>query len=169
MFVLFSNARTSSSLTSESFPFYLSHSQELILYLLQLVQALKFDSFSPSLSSTNNSTERGNDRKGNGLNNFSPTSSIINSNTAASSPSNSSNLNNSNGESGLTDFLIRRSLKNPVLGNNLYWYLVVECEDKTYGKMYRKVKARFWEKMGEVSRVRFYLSAFDLAFEQCES
>lgn len=115
------------------------------------MQALKFDSISSDSSSS--SADRPTDRRGTGgTTSFSPSSSVANQNkplSVGSSPSNSSSLNN--GESGLTDFLIRRSLKNPVLGNNLYWYLLVECDDKTYGKMYKKVKARYWEKMGEVS------------------
>ncbi|PWN50000.1 phosphatidylinositol 3-kinase [Violaceomyces palustris] len=53
-------------------------------------------------------------------------------------------------DSGLTDFLIRRSLRNPVLGNNFYWYLVVECEDKSLGKLFRRIKQKYLDRMSEV-------------------
>ncbi|KAI9102738.1 kinase-like domain-containing protein [Phlyctochytrium arcticum] len=78
--------------------------EELNLYLLQLVQALKFEGFG----------ERG----------------------VPSSP--------------LADFLIERSIKNPILGNNFHWYLMVECEDKQSGKIFAKVAFQFMKVMVEV-------------------
>ncbi|KAJ3327007.1 Phosphatidylinositol (PI) 3-kinase [Blyttiomyces sp. JEL0837] len=78
---------------------------ELQLYLLQLVQALKFE-----------------------------------------------NIGEKSGvhESPLADFLIDRSIKNPILGNYFYWYLMVECEDKQTGKMFAKVAYQFMSAMIEV-------------------
>ncbi|CAI2174621.1 6179_t:CDS:10, partial [Funneliformis geosporum] len=72
---------------------------ELLLYLLQLVQALKFENISDKSSSSY--------------------------------------------ESSLAEFLIERAVKNPILGNNFHWYLMVECEDKVVGKMYAKVAYQF--------------------------
>lgn len=80
---------------------------ELELYLLQLVQALKFEKFD---------------------------------------------------ESSLARFLIERGLSNHVLGNSLYWYLMVETEDKVYGKMFGKVVYQFLKLLVEVSR-GFYVDS----------
>lgn len=60
--------------------------EELTLYLLQLVQAIKFEE-----------------------------------------------------ESCLVKLLIERGIDNTLLGNTLYWYLMVETEDKKYGKTFAKV------------------------------
>ncbi|KAJ1567431.1 Phosphatidylinositol (PI) 3-kinase, partial [Cladochytrium tenue] len=79
--------------------------EDLQLYLLQLVQALKFESI----------TEKS------GIH-----------------------------ESPLADFLIDRSIKNPILGNYFYWYLMVECEDKKSGRMFAKVTYQFMAAMVEV-------------------
>jgi phosphatidylinositol 3-kinase len=80
--------------------------QELLLYLLQLVQALKFES-----AATDQRSSRA------------VTNAI------------------SYEDSGLSDFLITRGVVNPVLGNRLYWYLIVEValEDKIVSKMYGRV------------------------------
>ncbi|KAI8922597.1 kinase-like domain-containing protein [Entophlyctis helioformis] len=79
--------------------------EELQLYLLQLVQALKFERL---------------DEK----------TSIL--------------------ESPLVDFLIDRAIKNPILGNYLHWYLMVECEDKIIGKTYAKIAFQFMSAMVEM-------------------
>ncbi|CAB4375053.1 unnamed protein product [Rhizophagus irregularis] len=82
---------------------------ELLLYLLQLVQALKFENISDKSSS-----------------------------------------------SSLAEFLIERAIKNPILGNNFHWYLMVECEDgnKTVSKMYGKVDYRFMTEMTKIDQRR---------------
>ncbi|SJK99956.1 related to phosphatidylinositol 3-kinase [Armillaria ostoyae] len=89
---------------------------ELLLYLLQLVQALKFES---AASDTRSSRS---------------VSSAI-----------------SYDDSGLTDFLISRGVQNPILGNRLYWYLMVEValEDKVISKMYGRVVFKFMNKILE--------------------
>ncbi|KAG8747309.1 Phosphatidylinositol (PI) 3-kinase [Ceratobasidium sp. 414] len=76
---------------------------ELLLYLLQLVQALRFES--PLSSSTRHR------------------------------------------DSGLADFLIERGVANPVLGNRLNWYLMVEVQDKMVGKMYGSVAFNFMRRL----------------------
>nr|GAT46026.1 atypical/PIKK/PI3K protein kinase [Mycena chlorophos] len=88
---------------------------ELRLYLLQLVQALKFES---------NATDQRSLRS---------TSAI------------------SYEDSGLSDFLISRGVANPVLGNRLYWYLIVEValDDRVMAKMYGRVVYRFMGKILE--------------------
>jgi phosphatidylinositol 3-kinase len=94
-----------------------TRSQELLLYLLQLVQSLKFESTASDQRSSRSTT------------------SAI-----------------SYDDSGLTDFLIGRGVKNPVLGNRLYWYLMVEValEDRVMAKMYGRVVFRFMNKILEV-------------------
>ncbi|KIY42834.1 phosphatidylinositol 3-kinase [Fistulina hepatica ATCC 64428] len=91
---------------------------ELLLYLPQLVQALKFESAASDQRSSRAAT------------------------TAISYE-----------DSGLTDFLINRGVKNHVLGNRLYWYLMVEValEDKTMAKMYGRVVFMFLSKIMEAS------------------
>ncbi|KAJ3480520.1 hypothetical protein NLI96_g8291 [Meripilus lineatus] len=87
---------------------------ELLLYLLQLVQALKFESLASDQRSARSTT------------------SAI-----------------SYDDSGLADFLISRAVRNPILGNRFYWYLMVEValEDRVVAKMYGRVVFRFQEKM----------------------
>jgi phosphatidylinositol 3-kinase len=91
--------------------------QELLLYLLQLVQALKFESAASD-----------------GRSSRSVTSAI------------------SYDDSGLADFLIVRGVANEVLGNRLYWYLMVEVglEDRVMAKMYGRVVFKFMNKILEV-------------------
>ena len=50
-----------------------------------------------------------------------------------------------NDDSGLADFLIARAVRNPILGNRFYWYLMVEVsmEDKVMAKMYGRVVFKF--------------------------
>lgn len=94
--------------------------QELLLYLLQLLQALKFESTVNDQRSLRMSTN------------------VI-----------------SHDDSGLADFLIDRSVQNPVLGNRFHWYLMVEValEDKMVAKVYGKVWYRFMEKIKKVASV----------------
>ncbi|KAJ3541590.1 hypothetical protein NMY22_g3830 [Coprinellus aureogranulatus] len=89
---------------------------ELTLYLLQLVQSLKFES-----SVSDQRTSR------------SATTAI------------------SYDDSGLADFLITRGVKNKILGNRLYWYLMVEValEDRVMAKMYGRVVFKFMNKILE--------------------
>ena len=75
--------------------------QELQLYLLQLVQALKFEGYG--------------DR-----------SSV---------------------DGALATFLIHRATENPILGNYLLWYLIVETEDPKWSEMYGRVNARLMEEI----------------------
>jgi len=79
------------------------------LYLLQLVQALKFENITSSKSTD-------------------PTH-----------------------DSSLAHFLITRSIQNPLLGNNFYWYLLVECEDRTSSshKTFAKVAFQFMKSLSE--------------------
>ena len=87
------------------------------MYLLQLVQALKFESVAADQRS-------------------------LRSTTSAVSYD----------DSGLSDFLIARAVRNQVLGNRFHWYLMVEValEDKQVAKVYGKVWYKFMEKIKKV-------------------
>ena len=97
------------------------------MYLLQLVQALKFES-PASLTEpmrSGRSLHRQRDASG-----------------------------NDDGDSGLSQFLINRSVANPVVGTAFHWYLMIECGSRmAVGKMYAKVAFRFMQKLAEVRRV----------------
>ncbi|KAM0746672.1 phosphatidylinositol 3-kinase [Meredithblackwellia eburnea MCA 4105] len=91
--------------------------EELMLYLLQLVQALKFSPSNSSSLSSNNSN--------NTNNTTSPSSSTIRSRHLAQSQAHSAH-NNHPDLPTLEDFLVERSALNSVLGNCFFWYLKVE-------------------------------------------
>jgi phosphatidylinositol 3-kinase len=143
---------------------------ELVLYLLQLVQALKFDQ-SPSVSFDNHKTSSSS----------TVTSPIAQSQRFAVAPSQRVSVGSSSTVLGrenrssftpnvtetpprrdsqikplsLEDFLIERSCANPaVLGYQFYWYLTVEASadgDKSMQVMYGRVLQKFYDKMREVS------------------
>jgi phosphatidylinositol 3-kinase len=55
-------------------------------------------------------------------------------------------------DSGLSQFLIDRSVANPLLGTSFHWYLMIECDSRSpVGKAYAKVAFRFMQKLSEVS------------------
>ncbi|CED84076.1 atypical pikk pi3k protein kinase [Phaffia rhodozyma] len=115
--------------------------EELQLYLLQLVQALKFDSHTPSDSRSMRSFHSSHTASG-----------------AVSSPNGGTGTGGigqggilSTEDSGLADLLIERSVGNPVLGNSFHWYLMVECEDKgVVGRMYARIS---WRYMTELMKI----------------
>ncbi|KAE8541128.1 hypothetical protein D1P53_002482 [Cryptococcus gattii VGV] len=96
---------------------------ELLLYLLQLVQALKFEHKS-SLDTQRG--HRGHRKREKEL---------------ASQDEQSS---------GLSQFLINRSVANPILGTSFHWYLMIECDNRSsVGKMYAQVAFNFMKKLSE--------------------
>ncbi|KAI3656482.1 hypothetical protein MP638_006069 [Amoeboaphelidium occidentale] len=52
-------------------------------------------------------------------------------------------------QSPLVDFLTNKSIKNPVLGNYFYWYLMSEFDDQENKKLYGKVAYHFMKRMEE--------------------
>lgn len=88
---------------------------ELELYLLQLVQALRFEKPSRTLSATS-------------LNSSSPSSSSFNPIRKKSS---------------LAKFLINRAVKNPILGNYFFWYVTVESQEKGAPSIFMYVLKHF--------------------------
>ena len=67
-------------------------------------------------------------------------------------------------DSGLSDFLIARGVKNVIMGNQLYWYLMVEValEDKVMAKMYGRVVFKFMNKILEVGLQATYCLSLSL-------
>jgi phosphatidylinositol 3-kinase len=51
----------------------------------------------------------------------------------------------------LPDFLISRSIQNPLLGNNFHWYLMVECEDRASSshRTFAKIAYQFMKRLAE--------------------
>jgi phosphatidylinositol 3-kinase len=98
--------------------------QDLLLYLLQLVQALKFEAASllPPTRSRAHSHRKGKEPE------------VLEA------------------DSGLAGFITERSVRNPILGTSFYWYLMVECDTRSpYSKMYAKVAFGYMTQLMEVS------------------
>lgn len=87
---------------------------ELQLYLLQLVQALKFEKIPDGVVDATR-------------------------------------------DSSLADFLISRASENEALGTYFYWYIMVECEDPAYKKLFTRIAYDFQVAMKKVRRL-FHLS-----------
>lgn len=114
-----------------------------MLYLLQLVQALKFEPTPPPNSPSASSL-------------LSPSSSLRHSHSHSHAhPRHSTHLRASQAAEQnlptLEDFLVERSARNPVLGNHFFWYIRVEREDKARGRMFDEVARKFEKRMREVS------------------
>lgn len=113
-----------------------------MLYLLQLVQALKFEPAPPPSSPSASS-------------HISPSSSLRHSHTHAHGHlRHSTHLRQSHGSDHnlptLEDFLVERSARNPVLGNHFFWYIQVEREDKARSHMFDEVAKKFERRIREV-------------------
>lgn len=54
-------------------------------------------------------------------------------------------------DNSLVMFLIERSINDEVLGNSFYWYIAVECEDKTSGELYQDVLTTYLNRLENVS------------------
>uniref|UniRef100_A0AAA9THW9 Phosphatidylinositol 3-kinase catalytic subunit type 3 n=1 Tax=Bos taurus TaxID=9913 RepID=A0AAA9THW9_BOVIN len=135
--------------------------QDLLMYLLQLVQALKYENFDdiknglePTKKDSQGSVSES--VSNSGINSAEIDSSQIITSPlppVSSPPSASKTKESSDGENleqDLCTFLISRACKNSTLANYLYWYVIVECEDqdtqqrdpKTH-EMYLNVMRRF--------------------------
>lgn len=94
---------------------------ELELYLLQLVQALRYESFSSSTAKHKDNSETETESEFS-IVEASSASSVINRQTL----------------SPLAKFLVERGIQNERLGSFLYWYLNVEAEEKPKS-VYKKI------------------------------
>uniref|UniRef100_W5KBY0 Phosphatidylinositol 3-kinase catalytic subunit type 3 n=1 Tax=Astyanax mexicanus TaxID=7994 RepID=W5KBY0_ASTMX len=124
--------------------------EDLLMYLLQLVQALKYENFNDIQGGLEPGSKR--DSQG-GLGESSTLGDLDSSQMATATPSTQKGKESADGENleqDLCTFLISRACKNSTLANYLYWYVIVECEDqdtqqrdpKTHD-MYLNVMRRF--------------------------
>ncbi|XP_045881841.1 phosphatidylinositol 3-kinase catalytic subunit type 3 [Meles meles] len=135
--------------------------EDLLMYLLQLVQALKYENFDdiknglePTKKDSQGSVSES--VSNSGINSAELDSSQIITSPlppVSSPPPATKTKDSSDGENleqDLCTFLISRACKNSTLANYLYWYVIVECEDqdtqqrdpKTH-EMYLNVMRRF--------------------------
>ncbi|XP_041277986.1 phosphatidylinositol 3-kinase catalytic subunit type 3 isoform X2 [Onychostruthus taczanowskii] len=134
--------------------------EDLLMYLLQLVQALKYENFDdiknglePSKRDSQGSMSETMTTSGSNAPEI-DSSQIMSPIPPVSSPPLASKTKelaeNENLDQDLCTFLISRACKNSTLANYLYWYVIVECEDqdtqqrdpKTH-EMYLNVMRRF--------------------------
>uniref|UniRef100_A0A803W1G3 Phosphatidylinositol 3-kinase catalytic subunit type 3 n=1 Tax=Ficedula albicollis TaxID=59894 RepID=A0A803W1G3_FICAL len=134
--------------------------EDLLMYLLQLVQALKYENFDdiknglePSKRDSQGSMSETMTTSGSNAAEI-DSSQIMSPIPPISSPPLTSKTKelteNENLDQDLCTFLISRACKNSTLANYLYWYVIVECEDqdtqqrdpKTH-EMYLNVMRRF--------------------------
>ncbi|KAM9632960.1 phosphatidylinositol 3-kinase catalytic subunit type 3 isoform 4-T4 [Trichechus inunguis] len=135
--------------------------EDLLMYLLQLVQALKYENFDDIKNGLEPTKKDSQGSVSESVSNSGMNSAEIDSSQIITSPlppvsspppasktkevSDGENL-----EQDLCTFLISRACKNSTLANYLYWYVIVECEDqdtqqrdpKTH-EMYLNVMRRF--------------------------
>ncbi|KAM3845140.1 phosphatidylinositol 3-kinase catalytic subunit type 3 isoform 6-T6 [Vipera latastei] len=135
--------------------------EDLLMYLLQLVQALKYENFDdiksglePIKKETPGSVSESMAASGVAAAEIESSQIITSPLPLISSPLPAAKAKelaeNENLEQDLCTFLISRACKNSTLGNYLYWYVIVECEDrdtqqrdpKTH-EMYLNVMRRF--------------------------
>ncbi|KAK9408769.1 Phosphatidylinositol 3-kinase catalytic subunit type 3 [Crotalus adamanteus] len=135
--------------------------EDLLMYLLQLVQALKYENFDdiksglePTKKETQGTVSESMTASGVAAAEIESSQIITSPLPLISSPlppaRAKESAENENLEQDLCTFLISRACKNSTLANYLYWYVIVECEDrdtqqrdpKTH-EMYLNVMRRF--------------------------
>lgn len=137
--------------------------EDLLLYLLQLVQALKYEDFDEILRSYNKPTEKNIEQhidevtdNFEALFSFEENSPEYNEDEhlMASICPLLESATTSNGTRvpfnedipasfNLATFLIHRACKNPTLANYLYWYLSIECEEESIRKQDERVREMY--------------------------
>lgn len=109
---------------------------ELMNYLLQLVQALKYEDSYPSDLSVYDFCSAMSERV-----------SVCQLSTGVSAFC-------------CLSFLISRAVQDQQLANFFYWYVTVEREDKQHGNMYTKVLSEFLNRLATVSYLRLAHSPY---------
>uniref|UniRef100_A0A182PPU7 Phosphatidylinositol 3-kinase catalytic subunit type 3 n=1 Tax=Anopheles epiroticus TaxID=199890 RepID=A0A182PPU7_9DIPT len=119
----------------------------LLLYLLQLVQALKYEPFDESSNHTTRSPNEGKeifqsydesaDAQFDDLQSENTGIPDNNVEEEIKHRYQTSSVNN------LANFLVDRACKNPTLANYLYWYLSIECEDERSSKKDLKISEMY--------------------------
>ncbi|XP_027432532.1 phosphatidylinositol 3-kinase catalytic subunit type 3 isoform X2 [Zalophus californianus] len=135
--------------------------EDLLMYLLQLVQALKYENFDDIKNGLEPTKKDSQGSVSESVSNSGINSAEIDSSQIITSPlppvsspppaaKTKDSSDGENLEQDLCTFLISRACKNSTLANYLYWYVIVECEDqdtqqrdpKTH-EMYLNVMRRF--------------------------
>ncbi|XP_032277356.1 phosphatidylinositol 3-kinase catalytic subunit type 3 isoform X2 [Halichoerus grypus] len=135
--------------------------EDLLMYLLQLVQALKYENFDDIKNGLEPTKKDSQGSVSETVSNSGINSAEIDSSQIITSPlppvsspppaaKTKDSSDGENLEQDLCTFLISRACKNSTLANYLYWYVIVECEDqdtqqrdpKTH-EMYLNVMRRF--------------------------
>ncbi|XP_037364494.1 phosphatidylinositol 3-kinase catalytic subunit type 3 [Talpa occidentalis] len=135
--------------------------EDLLMYLLQLVQALKYENFDDIKNGLEPTKKDSQGSTSESVSNSGVNSAEIDSSQIITSPlppisspppatKTKEGSDGENLEQDLCTFLISRACKNSTLANYLYWYVIVECEDqdtqqrdpKTH-EMYLNVMRRF--------------------------
>uniref|UniRef100_A0A5F9D2D8 Phosphatidylinositol 3-kinase catalytic subunit type 3 n=1 Tax=Oryctolagus cuniculus TaxID=9986 RepID=A0A5F9D2D8_RABIT len=149
--------------------------EDLLMYLLQLVQALKYENFDdiknglePTKKDNQGSVSESVSNSGINSTDIDSSQIITSSIPSVSSPPAASKTkevsDGENLEQDLCTFLISRACKNSTLANYLYWYVIVECEDqdtqqrdpKTH-EMYLNVMRRFSQALLKNERLQALL------------
>ncbi|CAA9996102.1 unnamed protein product [Nesidiocoris tenuis] len=136
-FVVHSQAISCSLHSCRSFPRYAvtrlqqAPDEDLLLYLLQLVQALKYESFDEISEAYKRSSQSMTKIPEDSL-----TSSDRKTESSEEDLLESKNMD-------LSTFLIHRACDNLKLANYFYWYLLTECEDHNMGKQDNKVRSMY--------------------------
>ncbi|XP_068931637.1 phosphatidylinositol 3-kinase catalytic subunit type 3 isoform X2 [Petaurus breviceps papuanus] len=149
--------------------------EDLLMYLLQLVQALKYENFDdiknglePIKKDSQGSVSESVSSSGTNATEIDSSQIITSPLPPVSSPPPVSKTKESadgeNLEQDLCTFLISRACKNSTLANYLYWYVIVECEDqdtqqrdpKTH-EMYLNVMRRFSQALLKNERLQALL------------
>ncbi|XP_076443450.1 phosphatidylinositol 3-kinase catalytic subunit type 3-like isoform X2 [Babylonia areolata] len=118
--------------------------EDLLLYLLQLVQALKYENFSeikakveeppaqpPQSATTSDTPSPDKDKESiSTMSRSSSTDSITDAlSSVPSRPDTASSTTKLGTQMDLATFLITRACNNPLVANYFFWYLTVECEE----------------------------------------
>ncbi|XP_062984369.1 phosphatidylinositol 3-kinase catalytic subunit type 3 isoform X3 [Elgaria multicarinata webbii] len=117
------------------------YEKDLLMYLLQLVQALKYENFEdiksglePTKKDSQGSMSESMAASGTNAAEIDSSQIITSPLPFISSPPSTAKTKESaegeNLEQDLCTFLISRACKNSTLANYLYWYVIVECEDQ---------------------------------------
>jgi phosphatidylinositol 3-kinase len=107
----------------------LASNEDLILYLLQLIQALRYENFNrndtnPNLAQINNNSIINNDDLKESTNDTTNQENVNLQNTPES-------LSKQTFELDLKEFLLQRATQNELVALNLYWFVKVEIKDNT--------------------------------------
>lgn len=138
--------------------------KELELYLLQLVQAVCFESLSTFSDKSNSEFT---------IVDVTPSQALPPSLSATQSKKMASTVNATDAEdpaiviSPLAEFLIRRAIINPRLGHFFYWYLKSESEDNPY---LNQIIDSFWSRLSKDRRMVLHnqIVLVDLLRDFCE-